>query len=810
MRVFGGYRGDESDAMPRALSDQAVESLLSGRAPDDRPDLAGLADAITRFRSVMIADAPQGSADRLAEIAAATASDAGAPVVGAASARRPLGVRRFVLHGVALKVLIGSMLALTLGGGAVAGVLPDPIQRVIADAADVIGIDLPRPDSGIAIPDPDPGDQIAPSTTVGQPDSSTTNPPLPPLNAVLAVSADRDSVDEPGGPVAFAVELTNDSDRSVEVTALADQMFGDLLDPDNPLVSENTCATADLTMEPWGGLSCTYVGVVSGFGGEPDYSGVLTVRTEDTVGYVATDTATLVVAFNDVDPIVAFEVAPSATTLDEPGGDLPVAITITNRSEEPVRLTSLSDSVFGDLLDPNNPLVADSTCPALARTHRPGVTINCSFVGEVLGDTSTGPSTHSTRVAVVDRQSNRATASKTFNVQFADSLPAVAATISPSSIVVGEPGGPITFTVRLVNQSVEPVVLAVLYDMTFGNLLDPNNPAVTANTCLTKVGLPISVGGVLTCTFIGAVDGEHGDANYTSTLISRVTDNEANPATGVSATAIGFTPAGTTVGGLVFADLDGDGVRDAGEPGLGGARVSVTIGGLGSITAVTNNGGSWSALVTPGSVEVEVLAGSLPPGMGLTTGNASQTIVVSGGSQAPAAAIGYEYLPQILEGDVFVDFDGNQAMDSDEPGIPGVVVELVDSNGTAIGSTTTDSDGRFALSPAAAGQYFIRVNGGVPAGLFVSTDPDGTPDAQSVVGVGPGETVSGLDFGYRGRRIIDQSFHPVDPGAVVVLTWAGFDATFGTADDYTMSTVADAQGAYVFTNLPRGKYDVDS
>jgi hypothetical protein len=79
-----------------------------------------------------------------------------------------------------------------------------------------------------------------------------------------------------------------------------------------------------------------------------------------------------------------------------------------------------------------------------------------------------------------------------------------------------------------------------------------------------------------------------------------------------------------------------------------------------------------------------------------------------------------------------------------------------------------------------------------------------------VVAVGPGETISGLDFGYRGRRIIDQSVYPATPNAVVVLTWAGFDATFGTADDYTMSTVADAQGAYAFTNLPRGKYSVDS
>lgn len=796
--------------MPRALSDQAVESLLSGRVPDDRPDLAGLADAITRFRHVMVADIPVGSADRLAELAAATARETiGTPERAPAPARRPLGIRRFVLHGVALKVLIGSMLALTLGGGAVAGVLPDPIQRVVADAAQVIGIELPRPDSGIAIPDPDPDDHIAPSTTVA-PDPTTTNPPLPPLSAVLAVSADRDSVDEPGGPVAFAVELTNDSGRAVEVTALADDLFGDLLDPANPLVTDNTCATAELSLAPWDALSCTYVGVVSGFGGDPDYSGVLTVRTEDAVGYVATDTATFVVAFNDVDPIVAFEVTPSVTTLEEPGGDMPVVISITNRSEEPVTLTALTDSVFGNLLDPNNTLVTDNTCPTLARTQRPGVTVSCGFIGAVLGDTSAGPSTHSTRVTVVDRQSNRATASKSFNVQFADALPAIAATLTPSSIVVAEPGGAVTFTVRLVNKSVEPVELAVLYDMTFGNLLDPSNLAVSANSCLSKVGVPISVGGVVSCTFTGAVAGDHGDANYTSTIVSRVADNEGNPATGVSATAVGFTPAGTTVGGLVFTDLDGDGVRDTGEPGIAGARVSVTVDGLGSFVAVTGEGGSWSALVTPGSVVADVLAGSLPPGMGLTTGNDPQTIVASAGTHKPATAIGYEFLPQIIEGDVFVDFDGDQAMGGGEPGIPGVVVELLDSNGTAVGSATTGASGRFALSPPAAGQYFIRVAGGVPAGLFVSTDPDGTPDAQSVVGVGPGETVSGVDFGYRGRKTINETALAVDPGTTVILTWAGFDATFGTADDFTLTTVADAQGAYNFSNLPRGKYDVDS
>ena len=46
-----------------------------------------------------------------------------------------------------------------------------------------------------------------------------------------------------------------------------------------------------------------------------------------------------------------------------------------------------------------------------------------------------------------------------------------------------EPGGTVTFAVAVANTSVEPVTLISLADDVFGDLLDPANPAVSANTC---------------------------------------------------------------------------------------------------------------------------------------------------------------------------------------------------------------------------------------------------------------------------------------------------------------------------------------
>ncbi len=56
------------------------------------------------------------------------------------------------------------------------------------------------------------------------------------------------------------------------------------------------------------------------------------------------------------------------------------------------------------------------------------------------------------------------------------------------------------------------------------------------------------------------------------------------------------------------------------------------------------------------------------------------------------------------------------------PGIPGAIVELLDSNGNVVATTTTGPDGSYTFDHLPDGAYSVRVQpGSVPAGLNATT-----------------------------------------------------------------------------------------
>ena len=69
---------------------------------------------------------------------------------------------------------------------------------------------------------------------------------------------------------------------------------------------------------------------------------------------------------------------------------------------EAVTLTALADDVFGDLLDPGNPAVADNTCPAQPAAIPVGGTFSCSFEAFVAGDAGDPDHLDTVTAAVVD------------------------------------------------------------------------------------------------------------------------------------------------------------------------------------------------------------------------------------------------------------------------------------------------------------------------------------------------------------------------------------------------------------------------
>ena len=75
----------------------------------------------------------------------------------------------------------------------------------------------------------------------------------------------------------------------------------------------------------------------------------------------------------------------------------------------------------------------------------------------------------------------------------------------------------------------EAVTLASLADDVFGDLLDPANPAVAANTCPAQPAA-IPVGGAFSCSFDAFVAGDAGDPDHVDTVTATVVDDEGNPA----------------------------------------------------------------------------------------------------------------------------------------------------------------------------------------------------------------------------------------------------------------------------------------
>jgi len=171
MNHSGGYQGDdqEGDGVSRRLTDEQIEQLLAGQTPAGASSLAGVAEFFDQLATSAVLEIPEALAAEHISKAMTEARSAPNSEVAEVPSTRPLGRlrRRIALSGMfsSLKLILGSAVALaSTAGAAAAGILPDPIQSVAADAASILGIDLP-----------DPGDDaVDDAPTVTPPDNDTS------------------------------------------------------------------------------------------------------------------------------------------------------------------------------------------------------------------------------------------------------------------------------------------------------------------------------------------------------------------------------------------------------------------------------------------------------------------------------------------------------------------------------------------------------------------------------------------------------------------------------------------------------------
>lgn len=198
-----------------------------------------------------------------------------------------------------------------------------------------------------------------------------------------------------------------------------------------------------------------------------------------------------------------------------------------------------------------------------------------------------------------------------------------------------------------------------------------------------------------------------------------------------------------SISGAVFADVNGDGIRQTGEAGLANVQVFVDknkngIPDLGEPTAKTALNGTYTISgVAAGTYMVrEVLPATFrattPNPLTLTVANAVTTAANFGDSQTV-----------LLSGTVFNDSNGNKTQDATEKGLAGVTVYLDFNNNGQLDSfelkTTTDANGHFKFI-VPFGTYVVRQI--VPAGKTVTFGAAG-----HTITLGMGLTFGLLNFG---------------------------------------------------------------
>jgi protocatechuate 3,4-dioxygenase beta subunit len=292
---------------------------------------------------------------------------------------------------------------------------------------------------------------------------------------------------------------------------------------------------------------------------------------------------------------------------------------------------------------------------------------------------------------------------------------------------------------------------------------------------------------------------ETDPAGFTSTTLNTLPISVAPG--GAAIANFGNQPQGT-VSGTVFNDLNGNGVQDPGETGLGGVTVTLTptSGGPSVTTTTTSNGGYLFTAVAPGSYTVTEAD---PTDFISTTNNTVPVSVPSGG--AATANFG-DQQQGTISGVVFNDFNGNGVRDRGEPGISGVTIELLDSTGRVIATTTTTGDGRYLFTSLNPGAYTVRETD--PTG-FVSTTPNTGTATVPPGGIASPDfgdqqigTVSGVVFNdLNGNGVQDPGELGIG-GVTVVLR----DDAQGTIQ----TTTTGSDGRYLFSNIAPGSYTVQA
>ncbi len=325
------------------------------------------------------------------------------------------------------------------------------------------------------------------------------------------------------------------------------------------------------------------------------------------------------------------------------------------------------------------------------------------------------------------------------------------------------------------------------------------------------------------------------------------TDSDANPATGRTISTVlgvgmqdltsdaGVVPL-ASIGDFVWRDSNGNNMQDAGESGVAGVRVDLlnAVGGLITSTFTDADGLYRFTDLVPGEYAVQF---TLPAGFlfslqdqgddtldsdpDITSGRTANTTLMPGENDptwdaglVPVASIGDR---------VWRDMNNNGQQDAGEPGIANVTVNLLDSGGVVVATTTTDANGNYRFSnlrPATYAVEFVLP----PTGYIFSPRDVGNNASDSDADTSTGRTITTVLSPGENDLTWDAGFVPL--ASIGDYVWRDMNNN-GVQDDgatglagvtvrlldssgaVIKTTTTDANGNYLFDELIPGVYAIE-
>jgi len=341
---------------------------------------------------------------------------------------------------------------------------------------------------------------------------------VPPATIEVTKSANKASVDEPGGAVIYTVSVHNsgvDPANPFTLQSLVDDKFGNLN-------GKGDCSVPQ-TIAAGGTYSCSFTATVSGNAGQT-HTNVVEGKGVDSHGNAASDTDDQTVNILGRAPSILVTKTANPTQVLEPGANVGYTVSVKNTSvsSDPVTINSLTDDKFGNLN-------GKGTC-AVPQTIQPGGTYTCTFTAPVNGNAGF-VHTNTVTASGVDDDGAVVTGSASATVNVLNAPSSITVTKTPSPTSLPEPGGTASYAVVIKNNStVDTVTISSLVDDKFGNLNGKG-------TC--TVPRTIAPGASYSCSFSAALVGNAGQS-HVNTVTASGLDDDNDPVSDSASATVNF------------------------------------------------------------------------------------------------------------------------------------------------------------------------------------------------------------------------------------------------------------------------------